>query len=100
MGAGDGAEHATRSAAAYWGMPDFVFRPRQQSRGSASREIGDAIVVVGGMAASVQVKPREAPSGNDRPGGSWLATTVGQICRHATGTLRRGHCAQTAGVTQ
>jgi hypothetical protein len=100
MGAGDGAEHATRSAAAYWGMPDFVFRPRQQSRGSASREIGDAILVVGGMAASVQVKAREAPSGNDRRERSWLDKRVAEASRQARGTIRRVKSAETVLINQ
>lgn len=52
------AADATRDAAAFWGLPDFVFRPAMRARGSGSRELGDAILVVGDRAASVQVKAR------------------------------------------
>jgi len=58
------AEDATRHSAASWGLPDFVFRSTQSLRGSATREIGDAILVVGSAAASVQVKARLSPTSN------------------------------------
>jgi hypothetical protein len=46
---GDAAEDATKDAAARWGLPDFVFNSTQKARGSATREIGDAIVVAGSV---------------------------------------------------
>src|SRR5205807_1725602 len=69
---GPAAENATRSAAAYWGLPDFVFRPAQRIRGSSTREIGDVIVVVGVVGASIQVKARHALTTSEAEERSWL----------------------------
>lgn len=85
---GGAAEEATRSAAAFWGLPDFVFRPALRPRGSGSRELGDAILVVGDRAASVQVKARHSPSNDDRKERSWLDKNIRQGTRQATGTIR------------
>lgn len=41
------AEQATQSAAARWGLPDFVFRPRVRPVGSGTRELGDLVIVHG-----------------------------------------------------
>ena len=85
---GGAAEDATRDAAAFWGLPDFVFRPALRPRGSGSRELGDAILVVGDRAASVQVKARHAPSNDDRRERSWLDKKIREGARQATGTIR------------
>ena len=42
------------------GMPDFVLRPRVKELGSGTRELGDGVLVVGSIAAVVQVKSRVA----------------------------------------
>lgn len=85
---GGAAEAATRTAAAFWGLPDFVFRPEIRHRGSGGRELGDAILVVGDWAASVQVKARHALSNDDRSERSWLDKMVRKARRQATGTTR------------
>ncbi len=85
---GGAAEDATRDAAASWGLPDFVFRPALRPRGSGSRELGDAILVVGDRAVSVQVKARHAPSNDDRKERSWLDKKIREGARQATGTIR------------
>lgn len=85
---GYAAEDATRHAAAFWGLPDFVFRPAQRSRGSATREVGDAILVVGTVAASVQVKARHAITSNETKERSWLDKNIRQATRQAQGTIR------------
>lgn len=85
---GTAAEEATRNAAALWGLPDFVFRPARRSRGSGSRELGDAIIVVGNLAASIQVKARASmPRGDDRER-SWLDKKIAEGTRQAVGTIR------------
>jgi hypothetical protein len=89
MPVGDAAEHATKSAAAYWGLPDFAFHSSQQFSGHASREIGDAILVVGNTAASVQVKARQAPSADENRERLWLDKKINQAARQAVGTIRR-----------
>jgi hypothetical protein len=85
---GPAAEGATRGAAAYWGLPDFVFRPALRRRGSASREIGDAIVIVGALGASVQVKARQAVSDSEVRERSWLDKSIRKACKQVQGTLR------------
>jgi hypothetical protein len=85
---GPAAEDATRNAAAYWGLPDFVFRPAQRSRGSASREVGDAILLVGTVGASVQVKARHSHTPNDMRERSWLDKSIRKAAKQAAGTIR------------
>src|SRR5438105_3462216 len=68
---GHGIEGATRTAAAFWGLPDFVFKPVLQARGSSNREIGDVIVIVGDRAVVLQVKVRQSPSSLARREQSW-----------------------------
>ncbi|MFC5054175.1 hypothetical protein [Saccharothrix xinjiangensis] len=83
------AEEATRSAASTFGMPDFMFLPKQQRNGSGMRELGDGTVVVGPRAAVLQVKSRVAPSGNAAKESTWLTTNIDKAYRQASGTIRR-----------
>jgi hypothetical protein len=86
---GYAAEDATRSAAAYWGLPDFVFRPAVRARGSASREVGDAILVVGTVGASIQVKARYAAATHSEARERlWLDKKIHHAARQAQGTIR------------
>lgn len=85
---GGAAEDATRAAAAFWGLPDFVFRPALRRHGSGNRELGDAILIVGDRAASVQIKARHAPSSDERKERSWLDKKIREGARQATGTIR------------
>ncbi len=85
---GYAAEDATRSAAARWGLPDFVFRPEQRRRGTATRELGDAIVVVGRFAASVQVKSRVAETDTDVRERAWLDKKIEKAANQARGTIK------------
>lgn len=85
---GPAAEAATRNAAAAWGLPDFVFRPAVTSRGAGYREVGDAIVLVGRMGLSVQVKAREKPSTDVARERAWLDKKIKQATSQARGTIR------------
>ena len=91
---GQAAETATRGAAAYWGLRDFVFRPALQRRGSGNRELGDSIVVVGPWAASVQVKSRHVPSSDERRERTWLDKKIAVGVRQSVGTIRALHKAR------
>lgn len=86
---GPAAEVATRGAAAHWGLPDFVFHPAQERRGTRRREIGDAIIVAGQLGASVQVKARQTPGDDADRERSWLMRKAEEGTRQATGTIRR-----------
>lgn len=88
LGVGTAAEDATRSAAAIFGLPDLVFRPAQRSIGSGTRELGDAILVVGNVAASVQVKARVAITSDPRREQAWLDRKIEKAALQALGTIR------------
>jgi hypothetical protein len=85
---GSAAEAATRGAAAAWGLPDFVFRPGRQPRGSGNRELGDALLIAGSIGAVIQIKARRTPSTDPRRERSWLDAKVAQAVRQASGTIR------------
>lgn len=83
------AEVATHDAAAVWGLPDFVFRPRLTSVGSGTRELGDGTLLVGDLGVSLQVKSREAPSPDTDRERRWLAKKAGEGLRQGNGSIRR-----------
>lgn len=66
-----------------------MFRSSLQRRGRASREIGDAILVVGPRAASVQVKSRLAPTSDAQRERAWLDKEIAAGIRQASGTIRQ-----------
>jgi hypothetical protein len=82
------AEAASRDAASTWGLPDFVFRSVVTRKGSAVRELGDAILIVGDLAAVVQVKAREAHPGDQQKETSWLQKKITKASSQAVGTIR------------
>ncbi|WP_433789739.1 hypothetical protein [Actinoplanes sp. CA-252034] len=86
---GPAAEDATRQAAATWGLPDFVFRSIQQASGSGVRELGDAILMAGDLAAVVQVKARTERGQNLQRERSWLDSRIVKAARQAVGTIRK-----------
>ncbi len=85
---GVAAEDATRSAVARWGIPDFVYRPVIRRLGSGTRELGDAVLLVGHRAVVVQVKSRHAPGDNDAREQNWVEKNALRALRQARGTVR------------
>lgn len=83
------AESATRGAAAFYGLPDFVFHPAIERRGSAVREVGDALLVTGQAGAAVQVKARQQATDNSTREHAWLSQRAAEGARQALGTIRR-----------
>lgn len=83
------AEVATHDAAAVWGLPDFVFRPKLASVGSGTRELGDGTLLVGDIGVAVQVKSREAPSADPAKERNWLSKKTADGLRQGNGTIRR-----------
>jgi hypothetical protein len=86
---GVAAEGATRDAVATWGLPDFVMRPRVETKGSGVREISDGILVVGDRGAVLQVKGRNAEPRDDDKERRWILKSVLAACRQVNGTVRR-----------
>lgn len=70
--------------------------PRSLPSDRGVREVGDAIITVGDVAAVVQVKARTAPSADTRRERSWLQSRIRKATRQAIGTMRRFNAA--AGV--
>jgi hypothetical protein len=86
---GYAAEDAIRSAAATWGLPDFVFLPEQQRVGSGVRELGDGLLLVGEYAAVLQSKSRTDPTDRPNRERSWLRKNVTTGLSQGSGTVRR-----------
>lgn len=86
---GTAAEKATISAAARWGLPDFVFPPVKRKLKSGIREISDGMVVVGERALILQVKSRERPSDDAQSEERWIRKKADEGARQARGTLRQ-----------
>jgi hypothetical protein len=86
--AGTAAEMATSDAAAYWGLPDFVFRAELRKLGSGSRELGDRIVVVGDVGLVVQVKCRDGEIGDEAKERRWAEKKTRRALSQANGTIR------------
>ncbi|SMG44495.1 hypothetical protein [Agreia pratensis] len=93
---GIAAEMAVQDAASTWGLPDFVFSPVVEQKGSGVREIGDGILVVGRRGAIVQVKTREVAVGTPEREESWVKKQIAIAGRQVKGTARR----MTAGPTE
>src|SRR5229473_3431996 len=83
MSRGKAAKHATQSAAALWGLPDFVYRPTVIPTPSGSRELGDGILIVGDLAIVVQVKAREAATTDENKERRWLEKHAAKGLRQA-----------------
>jgi hypothetical protein len=85
---GKAAEGAAHSAAALWGMPDFVFKPKILPVGSGVRELGDGIVALGDLGLVLQVKSRENPGDKPEREEHWVAKHTAKALRQASGTIR------------
>ena len=85
---GPESEHASRLAAAKWGLPDFIFQPLQRASGSGVREVGDGIVLVGDMGAVLQAKSRDGKLRDDVGELRWLGKSIKKALRQAHGTIR------------
>lgn len=88
---GYAAEVATHDAAAVWGMPDFVFRPKTETAGRGSRELGDGFLIVGDIGVVLQVKSRSLEAVSDEPDRerAWIEKKSSDALRQARGTIRR-----------
>ncbi|MDF4250253.1 hypothetical protein [Streptomyces sp. WMMB303] len=87
---GTGAEAAAHTAAAAWGMPDFVFQQADHAtKGSGRRELGDRILLAGGRGAVVQVKARTIEPKPDIQETSWIQKVAAKAMKQAKGTVRQ-----------
>lgn len=87
---GDAVEHATLRSSVDWGLPDFVYPGMTRRKGQGTREIGDVVLVTGGLGAVVQVKsrrPGDAHTTGEREA-RWLNKRLSKARSQARGTLR------------
>jgi hypothetical protein len=85
---GYAAEDATRTAAARWGLPDFVFPGSQQRQGSSVRELSDGLLLVSERGAVLQIKSRTEPTDDGDKETRWLAKNITKAHKQAVGTVR------------
>lgn len=85
---GKAVEDATLGAAQLWGLPDFVFTPKEEKVGSGTRERGDGFIVVGDRGYVIQAKRRSiVPDSEERERG-WLLKNIAKAIRQGRGTIR------------
>ncbi|GAA3381099.1 hypothetical protein GCM10020367_71020 [Streptomyces sannanensis] len=87
---GSGAEAAAHTAAATWGMPDFVFQQAAHAaKGSGQRELGDRLLLAGQRGAVVQVKARTIKPKPDAQEAGWIQKVAAKAMSQAKGTVRQ-----------
>ncbi|MEU1690028.1 hypothetical protein ABZ590_00145 [Streptomyces hirsutus] len=87
---GAGAEAAAHTAAATWGMPDFVFQQAAHAaKGSGRRELGDRLLLAGQRGAVVQVKARTIKPKPDAQEAGWIQKVAAKAMSQAKGTVRQ-----------
>ncbi|MFB8087193.1 hypothetical protein [Streptomyces sp. NPDC055992] len=87
---GAGAEAAVHTAAATWGMPDFVFQQTAHAaKGSGLRELGDRLLLAGGRGAVVQVKARTIKPKPAAQEVGWIQKVASKAMSQAKGTVRQ-----------
>lgn len=87
---GDGAEELARKSAAEFGRPDFVYDPITESKGSATREVSDGLLIVRDRGIILQSKARDPQSNNDPEKlKSWAMKQIDKATKQVAGTRRR-----------
>jgi hypothetical protein len=85
---GIGAEKAAHTAAATWGLPDFVFRSSLTRKGSGQRELGDRLLLNGKRGAVIQIKSRTVKPKGDTEERAWIQKVTKKAMSQAKGTVR------------
>lgn len=85
---GIGAEKAAHTAAATWGLPDFVFQSSLTRKGSGQRELGDRLLLSGKRGAVIQIKSRTVKPKGDEEERAWIQKVTKKAMSQAKGTVR------------
>ena len=92
MGWGSGVEAYARHLAGALGVPDFVYLPLVERKGTAQREISDGVLACGDEGLILQVKARDPEVGSrdslDRAA-RWVRKAADEGLVQARGTRRR-----------
>ncbi|MFD8210664.1 hypothetical protein ACFV2S_30220 [Streptomyces sp. NPDC059695] len=87
---GKAAEEAAPTAAAAWGLPDFVFQQAAHAaKGSGSREQGDRLLIAGRRGAAVQFKARTIHPKPDAKEVGWVQKVAAKAMSQAKGSVRQ-----------
>lgn len=89
MKQGAAAEEATHTAAAEFGLPDFVYRAELRKLGSGTREPGDGLVIVGDLGVAIQVKSRVELTTDPEKERRWLTGVIDKAVKQGAGTIRQ-----------
>nr|WP_146224301.1 hypothetical protein [Streptomyces sp. FT05W] len=90
---GTAAEEAAHTAAATWGLPDFVFQQvAHAAKGSGSREQGDRLLIAGHRGVVVQVKARTIAPKADALEANWIQKVAAKAMSQAKGSVRHYAC--------
>jgi hypothetical protein len=83
-------EDLVREVAAGAGVPDFVFKALHVDKGSARREVGDALLWIGHQLVVVSIKSRDPGIASDTPErrDAWLAKNIRKAVSQISGTVR------------
>jgi SEC-C motif len=86
---GNAAEIGARDIAASLGVQDFVYDPVEIKKGSATREVSDGLLIVGGRGIVLQVKARD-PDAFDTPAKveKWVRKQATEAVVQVIGTRR------------
>lgn len=86
---GHGSEEFARRLAADLGVPDFVYNPVLVTKGSATREVSDGMLIVGDRGLIIQSKARD-PQANDSPerARAWATKAIAAGAEQVKGTRR------------
>lgn len=85
---GIGAEKAAHTAAATWGLPDFVLQSSLTRKGSGQRELGDRLLLSGSRGAVIQIKSRTVKPKGDAEERAWVQKVTKKAMSQAKGTVR------------
>ena len=89
---GSNVERYTRHMSGVLGVPDFVYIPVIEGKGTATRELSDGLLAVGADGLIIQVKSRDpgkAPQDDPSKAERWVRKAVKKALRQARGTRRR-----------
>lgn len=82
------SEKSVKEIALEWGFPENVYSRAVISKGSATREVGDLLLVSGKRAVVLQVKSRNAENDDLEKIKRWVKREVGKAAGQGKGSIR------------
>lgn len=82
------SEKSVKEIALEWGFPENVYSRAVISKGSATREVGDLLLVSGKRAVVLQVKSRNAENDDLEKIKRWVKREIGKAAGQGKGSIR------------